>query len=401
MTHDQRHRSYEIQLPTVFVVYTVINMAFRIIYPFLPSLARGLNISLAAASGLVTLRLVAGVGAPFLGSLADRYGRRRIMEIALLAFSAAGLLLTGMGTIAAAAIAFAFFGVAKALYGPAVHALVGDSVPYRERGRAVGIVELSWSAAWLLGVPASGFLIERFGWRAPWVVLIVLGILGLWLTRARLPSDRSRNGDFSKSIVASVVATWHSLVRRRSVVVLLLTSLLLTLALETPFIVYGAWIETTFGLSLTTLGLASTVVGLADAVAELGVVTITDRLGKRRSVLVGLLSLTASLLALPHLAKLGLMMALIGVAFMLLTFEFGLVSLLALATELAPDARASLMSLNVAVFSLGRIVAALVGGWLWRWQSIGLHAGLGAACALGGALLSAGGMTEVGSTDGM
>ena len=49
-------------------------------------------------------------------------------------------------------------------------------MPYHRRGRVVGAIELSWSSAWLLGVPASGFLIERLGWRAPWAVLI-----GGWL----------------------------------------------------------------------------------------------------------------------------------------------------------------------------------------------------------------------------
>jgi len=149
------------QLWLVFLVRTVMNTAFRIIYPFLPSLARGLGISLTAASGLVTLRMVAGMGAPFLGPLADRHDRRRMMEIALLIFALASLLLAGIGTFTAAAIAFTLYGLAKALYYPAVHAYVGDAVPYDGRGQAVGIIELSWSASWLLGVPASGFLIEH------------------------------------------------------------------------------------------------------------------------------------------------------------------------------------------------------------------------------------------------
>ena len=140
--------------------------------------------------------------------------------------------------------------------------------------------------------------------------------------------------------------------------------------------------------------------GLAEATAELGTTVITDRLGKHRSVLFGLIGLAISLLALPHLAGLGLATALAGVAAMLLTFEFAFVSSIAFATELAPDARASLLSLNVAAFSLSRIVAALVGGWLWQWERIGLHAGLGAACALTGALLWGFGLREgVGPAD--
>ena len=75
------------------------------------------------------------------------------------------VLLAGVGTFAAAAAAFILYGIAKVLYDPAVHAYLGDTVPYSERGRATAALELSWSSAWLLGVPASGFLIERFGLR--------------------------------------------------------------------------------------------------------------------------------------------------------------------------------------------------------------------------------------------
>lgn len=382
----------------MFLARTTINASARIIYPFLPSIARGLGISLPLASRLVALRLVAGMVAPLFGPLADRHGRRATMQVALLVFVLASLLLAGVGTLAAAAIAFILYGVAKTLYDPALYAYVGDQVPYGQRGRIVGIIELSWSSAWLLGVPASGFLIERLGWRAPWAVLIGLGLLGAGLTQVGLsptsrPARPVREG--SGPMIASMVATWRALLHRRSVVVLLLTSLLITLAIEIPFIVYGAWLETTFALSLSTLGLASTVVGLAEAAAEFGMALVTDRLGKRRSVLMGLLGLAASLVALPWLSRLGLAAALVGVTLMMLSFEFGVISLLPLVTELAPEARASLFSLNVMAFSVSRALGGLVGGWLWHWQNIAVQAGVGAACALVAALLMMWGMTDV------
>ena len=394
--HCRARRTFGGWLLVIFLVRTVVNTSFRIIYPFLPSIARGLGISLAAAGGLVALRMVAGMSAPMLGPLVDRQPRCRVMVVGLLLFALASLLLGGIGTLTAAAIAFALFGVAKVLYDLATYAYVGDAVPYHTRGRAFGVVELSWSSAWLLGVPVSGFLIERLGWRAPWAALVVLGLLGAWLTRVGLPfAPRPTAHGGGGLLAGAIIAAWCNLLRRRSVVVLLLTSLLLSMAIETPFIVYGAWLEATFGLSLTALGLASTVVGLAEATAEFGTTVVTDRLGKRRSVLAGLLGLTASMVVLPWLSRMGLAAALTGVALIMLTFEFSVVSLMPLVTELAPDARASLLSLNVAAFSLARILGALVGGWLWQWQNIALHAGVGAVCALGAMLLLAWGMKEI------
>ena len=385
-------------LVIIFLARTALNTSHRIIYPFLPSIARGLGISLTAASFLVTSRLVAGLAAPLMGPVAERHRRRRVMETGLLLFVVAGFLLAGSRGFALAIIAFVLFGLSKVIYDPAVHAYLGDTVPYARRGRAVGVVELSWSSAWLVGVPAAGFLIERFGWRAPWAMLGVLGLLGLGLTHLCLPPGRRVAPAEGALRLATLLDSWRDLLRQRQVVILLSIGLLLVIALEVPFIVYGAWLESSFGLSLSALGLASIVVGLAEAAGEFGTTLFTDRLGKRRSVLLGLLCLTASLLLLPWLARLGLAPAMLGVLLVMLCFEFAFVSLIPMASEIAPQARSTLLSFNVTIFSLGRIVGAALGGWLWQWQvgGIGAHVILGAACALAAALLVWRGLDEIG-----
>jgi len=383
------------RLAIIFVARTVLTTSQRIVYPFLPSLARGLGVSLTTATRLITLRQVAGLVAPFLGPWADHRSRRDTMGLALVAFSAASALLASVGNVTATALAFALYGIAKVLYDPAMHAYVGDTVPYEERGRAMGIVELSWSGAWLLGVPFSGILTEHWGWHAPWAVLTVLGLASAGLIYSGLrPTSNQADTHREYRLIPALLPTWRTLLRTKGVPVLLLTGLLLVLAQEIPFIVYGAWLESTFGLSLSTLGLASIVVGCAEAGSEGLASLITDRLGKRNSVLISLLGLAASLLILPWLSTLGLIGALAGVALMILTFEFGLVSLLPLATELVPTRRASLLSFAVTAFSLGHILGTLIGGWLWQWENIALHAGVGTVCAVGAAILLMNGMPK-------
>ncbi len=394
-------------LALIFAARTVLNTAHRIIYPFLPALARGLGISLAAATALVTVRLLAGLLAPFLGPWIDRRPRRQTMELALGLFVLAGILLLSggglasggstAGSYAALAGAFALYGLSKVMYDPAVHSYVGDTVPYRRRGRAIGLVEFSWSSAWLLGVPAAGFLIDRYTWLTPWFMLTILGLLALGWTHGRLPLVRpSGPASEGRHGARSLPSRWHGLLRQRQVVALLATSLLLTMSMELPFIAYGAWLERSFGLGLSALGLASLVVGLAEASAELGTTVLTDRLGKKRSVMAGLVGLGGSLLLLPWLADLGLVGALAGVVLVVLSFEFAIVSLLPLVTELAPEARGSLLSLNITTFSLGRIAGATAGGWLWSWagSSITTNALAGAACALLAALVVSTGLSE-------
>jgi len=88
----------------------------------------------------------------------------------------------------------------------------------------------------------------------------------------------------------------------------------------------------------------------------------------------------------------------LGVLLMMLCFEFAFVSLIPMASEIAPQARSTLLSVNVTIFSLGRIAGAALGGWLWQRQvgGIGAHVIVGAACALAAALLVWRGLDEIG-----
>ena len=386
------------RLAALFVARIALNTAYRIVYPFLPAIARGLDISVSSASRLVALRMLPGLAAPWLGSIGDRQGRRRMIEPALLVFSLAGLLLAGAGTLWAVAVAFAAYGLSKILFDPSLHALLGDAIPYAQRGRAVGLLELSWSASWLLGVPASGYLIQHWGWRSPWAVLAVAGLVCLALTHWSLPRDRTPPPESPTGSGAGPASgSWRMLLGRPGVLPMLAVGVLLAFAIELPFIVYGAWLEAAFGLSLSSLGLASIAIGLAEAVSELGTTVLTDRIGKRRSVLAGLLGLSVALAVLPWLAGFGLAAAMTGMVLVVLTFEFAIVSIIPLATELVPDARASFLSANVTAMVFGRMLGSVTGGWLWQNQvgGIALQAFLGAGLGLAAFLVMALGVREI------
>ena len=48
----------------------------------------------------------------------------------------------------------------KSLFDPALQAYFGDRVPYAQRGTALAVTEMAWSLAFIVGVPAMGFLIS-------------------------------------------------------------------------------------------------------------------------------------------------------------------------------------------------------------------------------------------------
>lgn len=372
-------------LAVMLAARIVLNMPMRIVYPFLPAIARGLGVPLATASLLFTVRGLISAAGPLYGFLADRYGRRRMMLVGLLALISGAAAIAALPTFGLALVGFALLGFSKASFDPAMQAFVGDTVPYERRGRIMGILELPWSMSWFIGVPLAGFVIAAAGWRAPFWLLAGLGLVslaamwrlcpgcgGAWTRRA---APRLRLADLGRQR-----QRWLGIATILSVPVLLVA------ANENVFIVYGAWMEQDFGLSVATLGVASVGISLAELAGELTSAGLVDRLGKRRAVLLGLTLNMLAYMLLPQLAG-TLGGALFGVFLVFLTFEFTIVCLLPLLSELTPNARAMLMALSAAVMSLGRVISSLAGPRLWQIGGLSLNALVSAAAMALAALI--------------
>jgi DHA1 family inner membrane transport protein len=251
-------------------------------------------------------------------------------------------------------------GIARALFGPQVQAFVGDTVPYAQRGTVMGIVELAWALGWIIGVPVFGFMIEFAAWWSAFLLFGAVALAGLVLVlRFAIVKDHGADRRHASTQPLfdwdSVRAVWAN----RMAVLLLLYGVLISFTAQLATLVYAPWLIAQFGLSLAQLGVVSIVLGVADVVAELGTIFLVDRLGKRRSVLVGTALFAASfVLVLVFADALGSIMVALFLVF--LTFEYALVASLAVATEVVPSARATMSGFVIATHSFGRIVASLI-----------------------------------------
>ena len=348
-------------LAAMLLARITLNMSYRITYPFLPAIARGLGVDLSTAGLLITGRAAGGLTSPVFGPLSDRYGRKRLMLIGLALLVGGAAICAFLPLYAAFMVAFVLFGISKAIYDPTIQAYIGDRVPYERRGRAIGVTELAWSGGWLVGVPSAGWLIAHMGWQAPYALLAILSAAGLLLIAWLLPRDVPLAQHTRPSLQLGIVF------RNRNLLAALLVTFLLMLANEVTFIVYGAWMESRFGLSVVSLGVVSIAIGVAEAAGEFGSAAFVDRLGKRRAVLVGLALSAIAYAALPTLGvRLELVIGLLAALFII--FEFTLVSSLPLVSELAPEARATAMSANAAAMTLARMIGSVSGTALFTWM---------------------------------
>lgn len=328
----------------------LINTVFRFVYPFLPVIARGLGVSLPQAGYLVSARWVAGLATPGMIATAGRgEARRRLLAIGGLMFATGALVTALTGVYAGALVGFALMGLGKPTYDVASQAYIADRVPYARRARYLAVFELAWAGSLLLGAPFAGWLISRGDWTTPfWVLGVAIGI-GLLLLARFIDPDHASARDVKTPLRMG-----------RPGLTLLAVMGLFSMAAETMFVVFGAWLEDSFGLSLAALGGAALLVGVAELVGEGATLTSTDRIGKRRSVLIGLLVSAVSFgLLVPWGGAMGPGLALLAIGIM--GFEFTIVSSFPLASEIAPEGRTRYLSLTIVALGIGRAIGAGVG----------------------------------------
>ena len=317
---------------------------------------------MAAVTSLIAVNQVTRLLSLIFGPMADRWGYR-IMLFAGLGSLAVGMLAGGLlPWYVVILIGLFLAGLGKSVFDPALQAYVGERVPFSRRGTVVGFMETVWAASTLVGVPLIGLLIARFGWRAPFLALgacAVLGMAALWLM---IPGgDAVRGGP---PVRLGLFGSWKKLLHQKPGLGMLGFAFFISVANDNFFVVYGAWMERSFHLSVVALGLTTTIIGGAELIGETLTASLGDRVGLQRSMSTGLVLSTLSYLILPMVEH--SFPGALGALFSVFLFtEFAVVAALSVSTEVMPDGRATMMSGYLAAASFGRVIGSLMGGVVW------------------------------------
>jgi len=350
------------QIVTAILCRLLLNTARRFAYPFAPVLSRGLGVSLTSITSLIAVNQATAIVGIGFGPLADRFGYRRMMLI--------GMGMLSLGMLAAGIFPFyytvmvALFlaGLGKSIFDPAIQAYVSRRVSYAKRGRVIGILEMSWAGSTLIGIPCVAILMNRFDWQAPFYVLGGLGLVGMIGLVCLFPKNGPRKGFVpDKKRFRDI---WPHLITNRPAVGALFYAFFISVANDNLFVVYGAWLEQSFHVSVIVLGIGTGVIGLAELCGEGLTVLISDRVGLWRSIVAGLVLTIINYVLIPLYGQ-SLWCALVGIFLVFLTFEFMIVTSMSLCTEILPDQRATMMAAFFAAGGAGRVIGALMGGHLW------------------------------------
>lgn len=342
------------------VVRFFINVNTRMVYPFLNTFASGLGVDLTAIGLAMTGRSISGALSLFLTPIADRRSRKTGMLMGM------GIFIVGAGLVAvwpsftafSISISLTFLGMF--VYLSSTQAYIGDNVRFERRGTALGFVEIGWGTSFILGMPVLGWIIDRYGWQAPFPFTAALGTLAFLLILAFVPNRKP-----PQTSRQNVLKALGALLKLPAARYGLLMSLMLISANEVINLVFGVWLEDSFGLRLAALGAASAVIGISEISGESLGGIVSDKFGRKRTIMIGMGMMFSISAALPFIGgtEFG---ALAGLFFFYLSYEFTFVSTLPLITELVPEARGTMLGANVACLSLGRMIGNLVAPFVFK-----------------------------------
>ena len=289
------------QIIAVMFFRVLLNTGRRFIYPFAPALSRGLDVPLAAITSIIATSQITSLLGLFSGPLADRIGYRFMMRAGL-ALLAGGMLLCGLlPTYWPVFVGLVVASFGKTVFDPAIQAFIGRNVPYARRGRVIGAVETAWAGSTLIGIPALGLIIEHVGLNNSFYILASLGAIG-WISISRVIPPDEPNVD-SKHERIGILTSLKQLVQIRPAAGMLAFGFWISIANDSLFVVYGAWFEKDFLVSLVTLGFSTVAIGAAELLGESMTAIFSDRLGLKRAVILGLCLAICAYLLLPFLGR--------------------------------------------------------------------------------------------------
>ena len=261
-------------------------IAYSIAIPVLPDLSRRLGASptmigfLFASFGVTLLT----VSIP-MGAISDRIGRKAPMLGGLIALAAATLLFAFADSLPWLFAARLVQGAADAVTWVVGFALIADLYEPNERGRVTGIVMMGTSAAVMIGPTFGGWLYELGGIRLPFIFVAALAAVDCALF---LVLEIPRRQVDSEAVPLGLVLRVPAI----GICALVVIGLSATISMLEPVL---ALHMSTLGVNPGRLGLIYGAAAIVTTVMNPICGRLSDRLGARRLMTLGLLMMAGTI----------------------------------------------------------------------------------------------------------
>jgi len=305
------------RLLTIFLIVFVDLLGFSLILPLLPYYAEEYGATPIIVGLLVASYAAAQLlGAPLLGRLSDRYGRRPVLLLSV-AGTLLGFLLLGFAApigkllaswLAPQAVNLFILGVlffSRILDGltggniTVAQAYISDVTDEQNRAKGLGLIGAAFGLGFIIG-PAVGGTLSQWGYSVPAFVAAAVSFLNLLAIFFFLPEsltpERRADASLHQRPPFTLTALMQAL-RRPKVGPLLQVRLFYGLAFATFQSIFSLYAQS-IGLTSQTTGYVLAYVGLLSVITQLGLIgLLTRRFRESWLIITGLWLMAFSLLA--------------------------------------------------------------------------------------------------------
>lgn len=356
-----RYQVFVVALVT-FLQFTVI-LDFMILSPLGAILIEKLSITPPEFGRVVSAyAFSAGVSGILAAGFADRFDRKKLLLFFYAGFVVGTFLCGIASSYTSLLVARIVTGVFAGVISSIAYAIIADLFPLSLRGRVMGLVQTSFAASQILGLPIGLYLATRFSWHAPFLMIVgVSCAAGLVILLRLEPVTAHLNEAKKQSAVQHLVRTATApryLVGFAAMMLLAMGGFML-MPFGSTFLVQNLHIP------ITKLPMVYMVTGLTTIVTGPLLGKLTDSLGKFRIFVVGTVMSSVLVLVFTGLTEASLGLVLVLNILVFIGISARMVSSFALTSALPTiQDRGAYMAISASVQQFAGGVAAWVAGML-------------------------------------
>jgi predicted MFS family arabinose efflux permease len=361
-----------------FLQFTIV-LDFMILSPLGAFLMRDLHIP-AARFGIVVSVYAFSAGASGLlaAGFADRFDRKRLLLFFYAGFVLGTLLCSLAPTYSFLLFARMVTGLFGGVIGSISFAIIADLFPLAARGRVMGVVQTAFAASQVMGLPLGLYFANRWGWHAPFVMIVVVSVaVGVVIAAKMRPVTGHLGLQKPGGPFAHVLATVRNgtYLRTFGMTTLLVTGGFMLMPFGSAFGVHN------MGIPLEKLPVLYMATGVCSIIAGPLVGRLSDRVGKYPVFVGGTLLGVVMVLIYTRFGVTPLWIVIVANMILFVGITSRMISASALISAVpAPADRGAFMSVNastqqiaggLASFAAGLIVVEASDGRLLRYDILG------------------------------
>ena len=258
------------RLFSILLVVFIDLLGFSLILPLLPYYAETFSASKFQTGLLIAVyALMQLIGAPILGRLSDRFGRRPVLLISIFGTFLGFLLLGFANTLWVLFAARILDGITGGNLSVA-QAYISDVTDAQNRAKGLGLIGAAFGIGFIIG-PVTGGLLSQFGYNVPAFVAAGLALINLILIYAWLPESltaekRQQLGEQKKPAVT--LGALVAALKRPFTGSLLITRFFFGLAFAIFQSIFSLYALAKFNLSARDTGFVLTYVGVLSVIVQ-------------------------------------------------------------------------------------------------------------------------------------